>query len=151
MGIFSRLLYVKMNFQWVLSWLLHINREKGYLLPTWVQKITFRLNSPVVIRANLQITFLSIIVCMWFDSTRYIYISHQKAAELLHLNLKQSLTKCFMSCTYYSHILIFHCHFQQLTYSVRWRIVLRLLMHKKVTSLQRFIALLTVGYYTNTH
>ena len=38
-------------FQWLLSWLLH---REGYLLPTWVRKITlptFQLNAPVVIRA----------------------------------------------------------------------------------------------------
>ena len=100
------------------------------------KKLNFQLNSPFFIRVNLQITFLSI-----FDSTRYIYTCLQKAAELLH----QNLTKCFLSCTYYSHILIFHCHFQQLTYSVRWRTVLRLLMHKEVTSLQSITALPNSG------
>ena len=30
--------YKPSSFQWLLSWSLH--REKGYLLPTWVQKIT---------------------------------------------------------------------------------------------------------------
>ena len=78
-------------FQWLLSWLLHkISREKGYLVPTWVRKVTLstfrmlqsssgqRLEHSVKMLAKLLselklITFLSIYLFIVYRSQRVTY------------------------------------------------------------------------------